>query len=145
MAYDYIKAKLPSQTIKHLEKHPKLSFERRVVENTGELGVERIAKYKNLLFVIRYNSIWLKGSLHWFSEGKSNYNDFTYEMLMSVLDEIERVFEVDLSESKLENIEVGVNIQTEYDTALILDNLLIHGVEKFRDESVNFRYYYQYR
>jgi len=137
MAIDYIKTKLSAEYIGLLENHRLLEFKREVNERTGELLHKRVAKYQGLTFIIRSNKIWLSGSLHYFfNEGKHNYNDFTYTDLLYTLNKIERLFNIELSNCKLENIEVGVNINLPFKTSLILNNTLFHGIEKFKNEKV---------
>lgn len=138
MAYDYIKSVLKSKNPKELLTHPLLEFKRELNERTGELSERKIATYKKMKFIIDKRRVFIEGSLHYYhNNGEHNHNDFTLDMVNHVLNELEVVFGIDLSTSKIENIEVGVNLKVNYKTSLILDNLIFHGGIKFKDVKVN--------
>lgn len=137
MSYDYIKGVFSSEYIEKLEKNPLLEFKRVLNERTGELSHKRIARYQGLIFTIRLNRVWLSGSLHYFyNRGQHNFNDFNYFKVIKTLSEIEKTFDLDLSNCKLENIEIGVNIRLPFKTSHVLNNVLFHGTKRFKDENV---------
>ncbi len=142
MAFDYIKALLPQRKIEELKKHPLLDFITDVSTTTGELfSKKEIAKYKGLGFTIRKKRIWLSGSLHYFYnnyfEGENqNYDDFTFEKVCIILDKIGSLFNLNLNECKLENLEIGVNIRLPFKTKFVLINLLYHNTKRFRDQQL---------
>lgn len=134
MGIDYVKCLLSSDLINKLETHPLLEFIIEVNERTGEELPRKVAEYMGLKFIICGSKIWLTGSLHYFyNKGRHNYNDFNYKKGCHALGKIEADFGIDITSSKLENIEIGVNIKTRYRTRTILNNLLIHGTIRFKD------------
>lgn len=107
-------------------------------KKTGEILDMSIAKYRGLKIII-YNSgvTLIQGSLHkYMNEGKHNYNDFTLSDLHSVLKDISKKFEIELADCVLQNIEIGVNISLKYSPDEILNNLLFHKCQKFKDVSL---------
>lgn len=76
-----------------------------------------------------------KGSLHKYhnyitGQGIQNYNDFTFKQLQFTLDHIEEVYPTGLA-GKLETLEYGINILTEIDPKIIIEDhiLLFKGKE----------------
>lgn len=56
--------------------------------------------------------------------------------LSIVLKSISAEFKIDLSKAKLQNIEVGVNIQPAFSVEKVLSNLIIHNMQPFKSISV---------
>ena len=137
--YDFIKAVIPAQYKSQLLRNGLLEFERTIHHRTGELtSPKEIAEYKGLKFIV-YDSgyIEFQGSLHKFkNDGLHNFDDFPLSEVKAVIEEIGQLFNIDFSECRLHNLEIGVNITPPISTKDILNNLLIHRLKKFKDVSL---------
>jgi hypothetical protein len=126
----------------HLRNNQYLTFERVVIEATGELKNYSIAKYYDLDFKLFDTGLLvLQGSLHKYHNRENfNYNKFTLFDLLSTLQSIEELFFIDLSKGKIQNLEIGVNLNLSIETSIILNAMLLHK-GKLSDS----RYYGSYR
>lgn len=104
-------------------------------EDTGELMKSSIAIFNDLKFVVFDNGTTvLKGSLHKFSNnGLHNHDDFTYSRLVKTLNMLSKNFGLSLDKCKLQNLEVGLNIDPLIDTGKLLDNIIMHKRKEFKD------------
>ena len=95
---------------------------------TGEMENEpEEAKYKGLKFSIYENRIQLDGSLHTFyNDGFHNYNDFYFRMLESVILDWKHNFGIDIERTRINNLEIGVNIVLPYKPEKALNNTINH-------------------
>jgi hypothetical protein len=107
---------------------------------TGELlDGTIVAKYKGLKFFIiqskKYeNRVYysVRGSLHkYFNNGNHNANDFNFNDLQKVLQELEQKFNINPKTSTLRNLEFGVNINTPIEAKEVLKNLVCFGKYTF--------------
>jgi len=130
---DFIKAEIHGPSPVKLINHPLLNFMGEFEIKTGEARIEmQTAEYQSLKFIITDNrSINLQGSLHKHFTNGVNYNDFTMEEIQSTLAKLTREFGVDLSRSKLHNLEYGVNVKLPFNPKRIIDNLINHKGETF--------------
>ncbi|MAO10888.1 MAG: hypothetical protein CMC07_08405 [Flavobacteriaceae bacterium] len=136
---DLIKAKFNSQDIPNdIEENKYLEFTRPLSTKTGEIKKEAIAKYKGLTFSLdRYENLTIIGSIHKYSNcGRHNFNDFTFKDTIEVLKDISKKFNLDLSKGKLQNLELGVNITVPIKATKVVDNVLVHLAQKFKDYSI---------
>ncbi len=108
--------------------------------NTGELlDGTLVAKYRGLKFYItksiKYNNriyYSVRGSLHkYFNNGKHNANDFSFDNLLTVINELHQKFSIDPKTSSLRNVEFGVNITTPISVKEVLKNLVCYGSYTF--------------
>lgn len=108
--------------------------------STGELlDGTLVAKYRGLKFYItksiKYDNCTyfsVRGSLHkYFNNGKHNANDFTFENLQTVIQELQDKFNIDPLTSTLHNVEFGVNINTPVPVKEVLKNLVCCGSYTF--------------
>ena len=131
---DFQKAVLWGVQPNQIQQHPSLRFTSILDESTGMVSAWKQAKYKGLLFKIDSKTVRLEGSLHkYWNSGKHNYNDFTFEKLQAVVSELSDLFDFDPEQARLENLEVGANIETPFPVNDLLEHLLIHRQEKFKD------------
>lgn len=111
----------------------KIDFKSDLNRNTGELEETLRGSYFDF-DITRYPSgrTMVSGSIHkFFNRLEFNANDFSLtEMQRSVLD-LEREIGLIPALCKLENVEIGVNIQIEFNPNLVLENLLFHRSEEF--------------
>lgn len=108
-----------------------LDFKYELSSKTGELSNHRKAEFKDLEFIY-YNSGFLRiqGSLHkYYNDGLHNYDDFTVTKLLWVLNDLEKRFDLKLTDLKLENLEFGVNITDV--TSFDYENLMLQRGKRF--------------
>ncbi|MET6991462.1 hypothetical protein [Sediminicola arcticus] len=147
---DYIKIILKGYSINKLLENDLLSFVYKGLNpDTGELLTHnrngkkitpcRHAYYGTLEFKI-YDAtklhpeglVTLTGSLHkYFNRGSQNYNDFTANDMRDVLKELKQKFNLDLENSIIQGIEIGLNITPTMPTTEILQNCLLHKTMPF--------------
>lgn len=135
---DYVKLNIIPQDlywVKQLQENPLLDFKTVVSLKTGEKAITEEAEYKGLKFIIyESGTILLKGSLHkYWNNDNHNYNDFTYNNLVEVINDLKSKFNLNLKCCLLRNVEVGVNIIPPISSKRVLDDLLIHLTKKFKD------------
>ena len=135
---DFVKCQIKNADTKALLENRLLEFKGTYSVNTGELGNKRKAKYKGLKFIIYDSGCTLvQGSLHkYWNDGFHNHNSFTFENLQFVLKDLAAKFNINLSNCVFQNIEIGVNITLPFPVNTVLDNLLFHKCEKFKDVSI---------
>ncbi|MFT5822118.1 MAG: hypothetical protein ACI8ZM_003374 [Crocinitomix sp.] len=138
--------------------HPLLVFEVKKTVVTGQERSKRIAKYRTLDFIISQSGrMFIHGSLHkYYNFMKSikginqktqieinkgfNGNDFTLFNFIEVLFDIEEQFFCSFGNSRLSNLEVGVNFWHQFITSVILKHLMLfHGKTFKKPLSVSFR------
>ncbi len=104
-----------------------LEFEFTTNVKTGEIRPVEVAEYNNLKFIRKGGKIFLRGSLHkYFNAGKHNFNDFHFNNLTSVLDELETGFGIDLHTARIENVETGLNLILPYSPNKVINSLVLH-------------------
>lgn len=117
--------------------NPRLNFGLCVSESTGELLTQkREAKTRSLRFVIAPKSGGLScsivGSLHKYKNNNdTNFNDFTFPELLATLDSLQNDFDINLSQTHIHSMEIGVNIQLDYSPEIILKNVVCHKGKPF--------------
>lgn len=136
---DLIKAKFNSQNIPNdIEENKHLEFIRPLNTKTGEIKKVANAKYKGLTFSLdRYGNLTIIGSIHkYYNSGKHNFNNFTYKNTVETLNDISNKFNLDLSKGRLKNLELGVNISVPIKATKVVENVLVHLSQKFKDYSI---------
>ena len=108
-----------------------LKFLTPLEEKTGEIYFPKRTKYKNLIFTL-YEShrIEIRGSLHNHHKGE-NFSDFTFSELINCLIDLECKFGIKLNETKISNLEFGVNLITEFNPHEFCRNLIAYRGESF--------------
>ncbi|GGG29343.1 hypothetical protein GCM10011344_32750 [Dokdonia pacifica] len=145
MPVDYIKAKLsPSDSTRTFFERVIVrwdSLERKEVldSDTGELKKRTIGKYRDLTFSLYESGILIiDGSLHKYSNnGIHNYDVFSYQRLINVLNDLREVFNIDLEKVILLNIEIGLNITTQFKASKIVESILLHKQKLAKYQSIN--------
>ena len=108
---DFIKVALDYDTAKKLERNPRLEFWSEFSEQTSEVRHSKEATLENLTFEFKSESYCeLRGSLHQFAHKGKNYTDFSFVELTDTLYRLRDEFGINLEQSRLQNLEVGVNI-----------------------------------
>ena len=91
------------------------------------------AFYNGLQFKL-YNTgkTEIKGSMHkYFNSGAHNYNDFTINSFIEVVNDLQRKFNIDPKDCIIRNLEIGLNITPPIDTTQFLDNCFLHSTMPF--------------
>jgi len=111
---DGIKLTISNDILKNnLENNPLLQDEiQRIKTKTGEFQAESF--YRGFKFTIYCSGrIEILGSIHkYFNGGAHNYNDFGLSNIKAVLVDLAAKFGAQILESKIENLELGLNIST---------------------------------
>lgn len=136
---DFVKIVAEEFNGNSLKEEPLLDFYGVVSRRTGEVKDSFTARYNDLVFlVLKEGGTFIKGSLHkYFNNGLHNHNDFTFSNLIATLNHLQRVFGIDIKKCKLQNLEVGLNFDPGMNTHDLLDNLVLHKSEKFKDVSIS--------
>ncbi|GAA4420281.1 hypothetical protein GCM10023187_55450 [Nibrella viscosa] len=137
-----------------LDDHPHLKFLLPVDEQTGEVPPEhRTDTYRGITFTLRpqrgyrghrrYN-VQMKGSIHKASNGGlHNGNDFTVSGVATTLDELVQTFRIDPFNSRLNNVEFGVNVVLPFPADRVLKALICYKNKPFKPEVEDGKQYYQ--
>ncbi len=115
-----------------------------VNNETGETDNKKVGEYFGIQ-IIKYPSdrIIVKGSIHkFFNRMDFNGNDFDMKNFSSALHDLEIELGLNPQYCRLENIEIGVNIQLPFDPNKILQNLLFHRSVEF-NKTISGSFYYQ--
>ncbi len=124
---DFTKIIVPKDYATALLKHPALSFERPVNEDTGQLNNEkaRVASFGSMKFEIHNsNRIELYGSLHKHFHNGRNCTDFTFSQFVECVNLLCDQFHFDPSHLHLLQLEIGVNIITKENPERIINSLV---------------------
>lgn len=110
---------------------------------TGEILVGS-AKYRGLKFLIKARKVQLEGSIHkYYNGGEHNHNDFYVSDVKSIVHELEEKFNIDIHNTQLCNLEIGVNILLSFPVKKVLDNIIAFKGEAFTKIIESKQYYYQ--
>ncbi|MEY8761671.1 hypothetical protein [Chryseobacterium tongliaoense] len=122
----------------------KTDFTISVNNETGETDNKKEGDYFGMQ-IIKYGSgrVMVKGSIHkFFNRTDFNGNDFDMENFSSALQNLETELGLRPEYCRLENIEIGVNIQLPFDPNKLLQNLLFHRSAEF-NKTISGAFYYQ--
>ncbi len=115
-----------------------------VNNETGETDNKKEGEYFGMK-IIKYASgrVMVKGSIHkFFNRTDFNGNDFDMINFSSALQDLETELGLKPEYCRLENIEIGTNIQLPFDPNVILQNLLFHRSVEF-NKTISGSFYYQ--
>lgn len=148
---DYIKIQLNGIDINRLSNLPCLDFARSFSEKTGEEQNKKIAKYHQCKVTV-YDSgtVYFSGSIHKMYNSLNNIiapnfrgeiidefykgfngNQFTLGHVVEVQNHLAQLFDCNLEEMVVQNIELGVNAEISFNPKLFIDGLLYHGGKMF--------------
>lgn len=112
--------------------------------NSDAVIQNNFAEYFGLKFTIKNAKVRLEGSVHKYrNEGRHNYDDFTAVDVAEVVRELSERFEIDTTQTQLNNVEFGVNVILPFRVSVVLNNLIVYKGEPFmrlNEEGMN---YYQ--
>lgn len=133
---DFIKLKILNPDITGIRNNPRLDWEQRTNERTGEVK-EYTATFNGLVFQIIDNQyLNISGSVHkhWNDineRGDHNHNDFTLLDLIGIIMDLCEYFNLVPGNSIIENFEFGVNITPPIPVTEILRSVINHKGKPF--------------
>jgi len=111
-----------------------LTFPLSNVATTGEvLDRWQVAHFNTLTFKIKGNNSKLFGSPHKYRQGGENWQDYNLFDIQDTIHELAETFEFDPEMAVINFIEIGVNIRLDNDPDQIINCLVIHGKERFKE------------
>lgn len=131
---DYLKMHSLSVLPENLLNNNLLTFPQSNVSQWGEaLDRWRIAHFKSLEIGIKRNKSKLSGSLHKYRYDGQNWKDFNLFDIQETIHELSETFEIDPEKAVINFIEIGVNIPIDYSPDQIINCLVLHGKERFKE------------
>lgn len=133
------------ETVRKILTVPELVYqkEEQILKNDGSLFTKQLHTYKKLKFIFSGcyidncfvpNKLEIKGSLHYYwNNGVHNYNNFDYNGLKSVLNELQNKFYINLPDWKIHSLEYGVNLITLLNINKFLNHSFYNGTLKFQE------------
>ncbi|WP_319229694.1 hypothetical protein [Draconibacterium orientale] len=145
---DFIKIEeLPvdSYSLKNTLELYKAKFESKLDPSTGELKTQYLPGYGHLkpykekaqyfgltFYFITNGTVLLMGSLHCFrNKGQHNYNDFSLNHLEELIINLKHTFHFDPTKARINNIEIGVNINLPFSPTILIDSLIMYKNHRF--------------
>ena len=137
---DYLKLKISNLSESDLLRNTFLDWHQNTSLDTGEMIYPIRGHYHNMDIKINPTFKQLSGSIHVLynllkTGSKQNYNDFNLCQVNEMIHHINDVFSLDLNKTIIQNLEIGLNIQTEDDPTTILSQNLI--VWNFKNYKIN--------
>jgi hypothetical protein len=114
-----------------------------VNEDTGEIKDRCKAEYKGLTFKLitsskiagEYVKV-MSGSLHkYFNGGEHNYNRFTHDDCVRIINELSATFDIVPADSVLHGLEFGVNLYLPYSPQRVIKSVVVHRNKPY--EAIN--------
>jgi len=130
---DGFKAILKDNLIK-IRSHPDLDFLLPSSIKTGEVKENEFpeAEYRGLIFTDKKSHIEVKGSLHkFYNHGNQNYDDFNFAKIKRAIYILSEQPGIVINRARLTNLEIGVNIITEFNPSELLNSLINHRGKQF--------------
>lgn len=114
-----------------------------VNEDTGELKSRCNSEYNGLIFKLIPSSKIAKeyvkiisGSLHkYFNNGEHNYNRFTHNDCVRIINELSEKFDISPTDAVLHGLEFGVNLYLPYSPQKVIKSVIVHGNKPY--EAIN--------
>lgn len=140
---DYIKILNLAVSAADLERNEYLQDSWIIGSKNGEILTQQ-TNYFGLTLSIKNTNVRLTGSIHKYkNQGLHNYNDFTKTQVHEVINELSKKFEIDLQNSRLNNLEFGVNVVLPFEPKVLLNSLITHKGEPFTREIEDGKIFYQ--
>lgn len=139
---DFVKFSLPLDKYKdQFLNRDVLNFKSLIDYKTKEESPLSKCNYLGLKFEVKYHELVISGSIHKFyneimGHDRQNFDDFNFGKLSEVLRILSVEFDFELSDTKVQNLEYGVNINTSFCPSSFLSGNLInmHYKEPTREE-----------
>lgn len=131
---DYLKIHHMPVEAKKVLNNDLLTFPLSNIATTGEvLNRSQIANFRGMQVIVRGSNVGLKGSLHKYFEGGTNYKDFSLQDIQATITELSNNLEFDPAESFVNFIEVGVNIPLTYSPTELIKSAVIYRNNPFTE------------
>lgn len=121
-------------TINELINNTWLEFPKNLDESGAFNNRNQTVNFRDLVFTINKEKQIrkLRGSLHKYkNEGLHNYDDFSFQDVKAMIEDIQEKFAIDPAQCKLSNVEYGINIKTDFDPTNLISDLIQHGLKPF--------------
>ncbi len=131
--------------IDNVHKSSKTDLRGRVNFKTGEvMEYPKTAYFNNMFIEITENQASIKGSIHKCfnsieSYGEQNFNDFSYCDFKYALNDLQNTFLIKQKETRVTNLEFGLNIDIEQDPQELIDNIIL--MYDFKSPNRNEKFY----
>lgn len=128
---DFLKLNISHLSKSDLLNNSLFEWEQCVNLNTAELNYPIIGKYFNMKIKINPSYKVLSGSIHILSNEikksrNQNHNDFNYDKLKEMIFHLQEVFKLKLDEIIIQNLEIGLNINTlKTPEGILKENLIV--------------------
>lgn len=127
---DYLKLNVSYLSQSELLNNHLIKWNENYSAETGELKYPVTGKYYNMETRINPTRNEIEGSIHKLrnvvkKSQNQNYDDFTFDDLIEMIKKIENDLGLDLNNTIIENLEIGLNIHTSKSPEEILNNNLI--------------------
>lgn len=143
---DFVKWKILNPDIEGIRNLPFLEWVQLENTRTGDIK-EEWAKFNGLtITIIKNKYLYISGSLHKYWNSlqtgiEQNYNDFPFPSLVSSIMDICDRFNLDPVNCKIENIEIGVNINPPVPVNEVLRSVINHKGKPFTQEHSENKYF----
>lgn len=123
--------------------NPLIEWKQTLNRDTGEIEYPIIGKYFNLDIKINPTRKEISGSIHKLrnelkTSQNQNYDDFTFDDGTEMIFHLKEVFNLDLKKTIIENLEIGLNINTDKPPQRILNENLIVWKNKTPSKNKNY-------
>lgn len=101
---------------------------------TGEVKENQpsTAEYNGLTFIDNKSYIEVRGSLHkFYNDGKQNYDDFDFAKIKRAIYMLSEQLGIVINRARLTNLEIGINIITDFYPSDFLNSLIVHRGKQF--------------
>jgi hypothetical protein len=138
---DFVKIQVRDPDVQGIKKNPYLEWEHTAKERTGVV-TKCSATFHGLTFEVKNEQyLNIAGSLHKYYNGITcnvlhNWNDFTYKDLIITVNDICNRFNLSADQCKLQNIEIGLNIDPGYPVDKVLRSVINHKGDMFTWDKV---------
>lgn len=115
---------------KQLLENSSIDWHQKTNLGTGEMKYPIVGTYHNMSIIIKPQSKVLKGSLHQLynilqGKGKQNYDSFDFHQIQWTIEHLKKFLSLDIKNTIIENLEIGLNIETNENPETILNKNLI--------------------
>jgi hypothetical protein len=127
---DFLKLNVSYLSESEFLNNPQIELKQSVNRNTGEMGYPIKGEYLNLDIKLNPKIKEISGSIHKLrneikTSQNQNYDDFTFDDVREMIFHLKEVFNLDLDITIIQNLEIGLNINTDKLPERILNENLI--------------------
>ncbi len=132
MPIDFIKVIHRNVCVESLLSNRNLDFRSDYNRTTSEIYPTMVANYHNMKFTIKGKYLIIEGSLHkyWNDKGQ-NSNDFNHSDIITTIENLCSMLNLDASDFSIHQIEYGVNINLDFKSTTVLKHLIAFQNKQF--------------